>query len=99
MTEGNRLYLICASHPEDSKLMLGKRLQSAYGRPPSTHEMNAWFDAHAKCPGAPDCFKLAYAESQNHDVLPVVDPATNLKAAVKLALVSFLASAAKRQRQ
>ena len=87
MTEGNRLYLVCASHPEDSKLMLGKRMQSAYGRPPSAHEINAWFDEHAKCPGAPDCFKLAYAQPRNHDVDAPADLATNLQAAVKLALV------------
>lgn len=87
MTEGNRLYLTCASHPEASLIMLGKRLQSAYGRAPGANELNAWFDEHANCPGAPDCFKLAYQQTQNHDVDPVTDPATDIKAAVKLALV------------
>jgi hypothetical protein len=88
MTEGNRLYLVCTAHQEESKaLMLGKRLQSAYGRAPGAHEMNSWFDEHAQCPGAPDCFRIAYAKSQNHDVDITVDPATNVKAAVKLALV------------
>jgi len=87
MTEGNRLYLVCAAHPEDSKLMLGKRLQGAYGRPPSAHEINQWFDAHAGCRGAPDCFKLAYAQPQNHDLDPPADPANNVRAAVKLSLV------------
>lgn len=87
MTEGNRLYLTCASHPEASLIMLGKRLQSAYGRAPGANELNTWFDEHANCPGAPDCFKLAYQQTQNHDVDPVTDPATDIKAAVKLALV------------
>jgi hypothetical protein len=86
MTE-NRLYLTCASHPEASALMLGKRLQGAYGRAPGAHELNGWFDEHANCPGAPDCFKLAYKHPQNHDVDPIADPATDVKAAVKLALV------------
>jgi hypothetical protein len=83
----NRLYLTCASHPEESAIMLGKRLQGAYGRAPGAHELNGWFDEHANCPGAPDCFKLAYRHPQNHDVDPVADPTTDVKAAVKLALV------------
>lgn len=83
----NRLYLTCASHPEESAIMLGKRLQGAYGRAPSNHELNKWFDEHAQCPGAPDCFKLAYKLPQNHDVDPPADPAHNVGAAVKLALV------------
>lgn len=87
MTEGNRVYVTCASHPEASLIMLGKRLQSAYGRAPSNNELNSWFDEHANCPGAPDCFKLAYAKPQNWDVDPVVDPGKNIGAAVKLALV------------
>lgn len=87
MTEGNRLYLVCAAHPEESMLMLGKRLKSAYGRAPGAHELNSWFDEHANCLNAPDCFKLAYQQTQNHDVDPIANPATDLKAAVKLALV------------
>ncbi len=87
MIEGNRLYLVCSAHPEESKVMLGKRLQGAYGRAPGAHELNAWFDEHEKCPGAPDCYKLAYANPQNYDVDPVVDPAKHVGAAVKLALV------------
>jgi hypothetical protein len=87
MTSGNRLYLVCSAHPEESKMMLGKRLQGAYGRAPGTHELNAWFDEHAQCPGAPDAFKLAYANAQNYDVDPPADPRTNLNASVKLALV------------
>lgn len=87
MTDGNRLYLVCAAHPAESSIMLGKRLQSAYGRPPSASELDKWFDEHATCVGAPDCFKLAYAKPQNWDVDPPVDPATDIKAAVKLALV------------
>lgn len=87
MTEGNRLYLVCAAHPDKSAIMLGKRLQTTYGRAPSAHELNAWFDEHEKCPGAPDCFKLAYGHPINHDVDPIADPATSVKAAVKLALV------------
>lgn len=87
-TTGNRIYLVCTAHQQESKsLMLGKRLNGAYGRPPSAHEINAWFDEHANCPGAPDCFKLAYQQPQNYDVDPPADPATNVKAAVKLALV------------
>lgn len=84
----NRLYLVCTAHQEEShSLMLGKRLQGAYGRAPGAHEMNTWFDEHANCPGAPDCFRLAYAKPQNHDVDPIADPSTSIKAAVKLALV------------
>lgn len=83
----NRLYLTCTSPPEESAIMLGKRLQSAYGRAPSNHELNKWFDEHATCPGAPDAFKLAYAKPQNWDVDPPADPTKNVGAAVKLALV------------
>ena len=87
MIDGNRLYLVCSAHPEDSKVMLGKRLQGAYGRAPGAHELNTWFDEHENCLGAPDCFKLAYAQPQNHDLDPPADPATSIKAAVKLSLV------------
>ena len=88
MTEGNRLYLVCTAHAEPAHaLMLGKRLQTAYGRAPGAHEMNTWFDEHSQCPGAPDCFRIAYQNPQNHDVDPPADPATDVKAAVKLALV------------
>lgn len=87
-TTGNRLYLVCTAHEQEgAALMLGKRLNGAYGRPPSAHEINAWFDEHANCLGAPDCFRLAYQKAQNYDVDPVADPKTDLKAAVKLALV------------
>lgn len=83
----NRIYLVCSAHAEESKIMLGKRLQGAYGRAPGNTELNRWFDEHANCLGAPDCFKLAYSHPQNHDVDPIADPKTDLKAAVKLALV------------
>lgn len=67
--------------------MLGKRLQSAYGRAPANTELNKWFDEHEQCLGAPDCFKLAYERPLNFDVDALADPKTNLRAAVKLALV------------
>ncbi len=87
MIDGNRLYLVCSAHPEDSKIMLGKRLQGAYGRAPGNTELNKWFDEHAQCLNAPDCFRLAYENQMNYDVDVPADPATNLKAAVKLAIV------------
>lgn len=64
--------------------MLGKRAGTAYGRAPQAHELNSWFDQHATCQGAPDCFKLAYGHAQNWDQSP---PAEDVPLAVKLALV------------
>ena len=88
MTEGNRIYLVCNAHPDvEHGIMLGMRRGSEFFKGPMGQHLNDWFDTHAKCLTEPDHYRIAYAQPLNHDIDPYVDPATNLKAAVKLALV------------
>lgn len=80
----NRLYLACAHHPDEGNIMLGKRRAHGFTRAPSAHELNAFFTAHENCPGAPDCFKLAYGASPNWDQAV---PAPEIAKHVRLELV------------
>lgn len=80
----NRVFLTCASHPNEDPLMLGKRRAAGYTRAPTAHELNAFFDRHENCPGAPDCFKLAYGHTPNWDQSP---PASPVEKHVRLELV------------
>lgn len=86
--EGNRLYLICQSHPDaEHSLMLGMRRNGGYARAPSQREIQACFDEHEKCPGGLDHFKSALQKPANWDAPEIVTPDSNIHAAVKLALV------------
>ena len=87
LSEGNRLYLVCSAHLDDP-FELGRRQQAGWSAAwlMRAQDLGDWFDEHANCPDSPDCFKLAYAKPQNHDVDPVVDPTKNIGAAVRMAL-------------
>lgn len=86
-----RMWLVCSAHEKirpESGICLGKRLESGYYRPPSTQEMQHFFDEHEGCGGPHfDHFKLAFDQTPDYQANPLADPATDVKAAVKLALV------------
>lgn len=87
--EENRIFIICSICGADThhSLMLGKRRSGAYGRQPSQRELEEWFDQHAQCGGTRDHFKLALAKPADWDMAETITADSNVKAAVKRALV------------
>ena len=84
------MWLVCTAHPSigsDSGSSLGKRLESGYYRPPGTLGIQHFYDAHEHCSPNFDHFKLAFDHTPDTQANPIVDPATHVGAAVKLALV------------
>lgn len=82
----NRLFLVCTHCPQqDKSLALGKRMESGYFRPPSTQQLQAWFDEHEHCGGDLDHYCVAFEKPKNW-TQPL--PAPPVETAVRLALVN-----------
>ena len=87
---GNQLYLICTicgNEAANALLLADRKIDSGYGAIADRRNLDRFFDRHAKCGGTRDKFKLALGKSADWDMGEVVDPATNIKGAVRLALV------------
>lgn len=84
---GNSLYVICTvCGPEIANaLLLAQRSEGSYENCPESRAAVKFFKRHELCGGTRDHFKLAMGRVANLDA--PVDPATNIKGAVKLALV------------
>lgn len=86
---GNQLFVICTVCGADvaNALRMGQRDDSGYESMPEARVAQKFFTRHADCGGTRDHFKLAMLHVADHDKLEYVDPATNIKGAVRLALV------------
>ena len=85
---GNQLYVICTVCGPNvtDALLLASRDQGAFEKCPERRAAEKFFVRHEKCGGTRDHFKLALGHLADLDCT-VVDPTTNIKGAVKLALV------------
>jgi hypothetical protein len=87
---GNQLYVICTvCGPEvaNSLFLADRKIDRHYGAIADLRGMNKFFDRHATCGDTYDHFKMAMGHPAGWDAVEFVDPATNLKGAVRLALV------------
>jgi hypothetical protein len=86
---GNQLYIICTvCGPEIANaLLLGMRDEGAYEGAPAPRAAEKFFSRHETCGGTRDHYKLAMGHPADWDALEFVDPASDIRGAVKLALV------------
>jgi hypothetical protein len=87
---GNQLYLICTICGNDAAnalLLAERKIDSSYAALSERRALEKFFDRHAECGGTRDKFKLALGHPADWDAVEFADPANNLKAAVRLALV------------
>jgi hypothetical protein len=86
---GNTLYIVCTvcGPMALDALLLASRLEAGFENFPDKRKLERFFEIHAKCGGTRDHFRLGMARGADLDLNPVIDPATNVKGAVKLALV------------
>src|ERR1700689_416946 len=87
--EGNELFIICTVCGPDiaQSLRIARRTDGPYGHFADRRDLDKFFEKHADCGGTRDHWKLAMGREANYDANEIVDPATNLKGAVRLALV------------
>ena len=84
---GNSLYIlctVCGANASDA-LLYASRTDGQYEHCAEKRVAEKFFKRHEKCGGTKDHFRLGMARAADLD-LPV-DPTTNVKGAVKLALV------------
>jgi hypothetical protein len=87
---GNQMYIFCSvCGPEVANtLMLAERpIDSGFTAIQHQRSVQKFLDRHAACGGTRDKFKLALGHPAEWDAVEFVDPTTNLKGAVRLALV------------
>jgi hypothetical protein len=84
---GNQLYVICTVCGPNvtDALLLASREDGPFENCPEKRAAEKFFKRHEKCGGTKDHFKLALGHFADLDC--IVDPTTNIKGAVKLALV------------
>ena len=85
---GNKLYLACPgcgeSHFELARRKGSHHHNGHYEAVRMISLLDGWLDSHAKCPGGPDKFKLAYNFAPNYDQPKDADRISN---AVRLELI------------
>lgn len=86
---GNTMYIVCTicGPMAMDALLFASRTDAGFENFPSERKLQRFFETHAKCGGTRDHFRLGMARGPDLDLNAVVDPATNIKGAVKLALV------------
>jgi hypothetical protein len=87
---GNELFIICTVCGPDISNSLRVAERRAAGFEHSLLERRdaeKFFAHHASCGGTRDHYKLAMLKVADWDANEIVDPATNIKGAVRLALV------------
>jgi hypothetical protein len=87
---GNQLFIVCTvCGPEISNsLRVAERREAGFDHALlDRRDAEKFFSHHASCGGTRDHFKLAMLRVADYDAVEFVDPTTNLKGAVRLALV------------
>lgn len=84
---GNTIYVVCTvcGPMASDALLYAQRTDGAYEHCAEKRVAEKWFKRHEKCGGTKDHFRLGMGRAADLDC--TVDPATNVKGAVKLALV------------
>jgi hypothetical protein len=86
---GNKLFFVCTvcGPSTEQALEFARRKNAGYERILDRRLIEDWFDRHAECGGTRDHFKMGMTHNPDWDAAQLVSPDSNVKAAVRLALV------------